>query len=370
VELDKAAASTYAANFSEELGNAERVFAGDIKEWDPGDLGTEVDVILGGPPCQGFSNLGKNDPDDPRNQLWREYVRVVEKLEPKIFVIENVDRFLSPKNREFALLQAAMNDGPLKNYELRADHLVAADFGAPQKRKRAIVLATHKDLAEVHGPLTHPHPTHSDPNKIMPGLWEHGEGPQAWVTAESVFGQRGRPKTVLKPRTTDLPDRWGNPLGLNKELPGAFRTPELHIGRNPTPLSIRRYKAIPPGGNRHHIKPEDSTESWLNHKSGSHDVMGRMYLDQPSVTIRTEFYKPEKGRYLHPWAHRPITHYEAARLQGFPDDFLWYGSKIDIATQIGNAVPVDLSRALAGQIHRYLVAAGVVQASPTIESAA
>ena len=82
--------------------------------------------------------------------------------------------------------------------------------------------------------------------------------------------------------------------------------------------------------------------------------MGRLHLDRPSVTIRTEFYKPEKGRYLHPWAHRPITHYEAALLQGFPEDFLWCGSKTEIARQIGNAVPVGLARAIAGQVHGYL----------------
>ncbi|MEU8270137.1 DNA cytosine methyltransferase, partial [Sphaerisporangium sp. NPDC049002] len=96
------------------------------------------------------------------------------------------------------------------------------------------------------------------------------------------------------------------------------------------------------------------------HRSGSHDVMGRLYLDRPSVTIRTEFYKPEKGRYLHPWAHRPITHYEAALLQGFPEDYLWCGSKIEIARQIGNAVPVDLAKAIAGRVYSYLRATGHV----------
>ena len=74
--------------------------------------------------------------------------------------------------------------------------------------------------------------------------------------------------------------------------------------------------------------------------------MGRMHWDKPSVTVRTEFFKPEKGRYLHPTADRAITHFEAARLQGFPDDYLWVGSKVAIARQIGNAVPVPLSRSL------------------------
>lgn len=82
--------------------------------------------------------------------------------------------------------------------------------------------------------------------------------------------------------------------------------------------------------------------------------MGRLRVNSPSVTIRTEFYKPEKGRYLHPREPRPITHYEAALIQGFPERFKWFGTKTDIARQIGNAVPVGLGRALAESIHRFL----------------
>ena len=82
--------------------------------------------------------------------------------------------------------------------------------------------------------------------------------------------------------------------------------------------------------------------------------MGRLYWDRPSVTIRTEFFKPEKGRYLHPEANRAITHYEAAVLQGFPEDHKFVGSKTAIARQIGNAVPIGLGRALAQAIHEHL----------------
>ncbi|MFD0469817.1 DNA cytosine methyltransferase [Nonomuraea thailandensis] len=97
-----------------------------------------------------------------------------------------------------------------------------------------------------------------------------------------------------------------------------------------------------------------STESWDNHRTGTGDVMGRLRLGEPSVTIRTEFFKPEKGRYLHPTRHRPITHYEAARIQGFSVDFRWCGSKVEIAKQIGNAVPIPLGRAIAGAIYDLL----------------
>jgi DNA (cytosine-5)-methyltransferase 1 len=358
VELDVAAASTYAVNFGKEAGGVDKIFAGDIKDWNPGDLTDEIDVILGGPPCQGFSGLGKEDPGDERNQLWREYVRVVEKVEPKIFVIENVDRFFNKP--EWEELYQATQGGPLRDYILQPEHLIAADFGVPQARKRAIVLATHKSLLHQHpeaAPLKHPSPTHRDMTKARANPGTGAEELPPWVPVSEIFGEKEAPRTVLSPHTTELPEGRCNPLG--KDVPGPFRTIDLHIGRRPTELSLRRYKAIPPGGNRHNIKPEDSTDSWLKHRSGSHDVMGRLYLDRPSVTIRTEFFKPEKGRYLHPWAPRPITHYEAALIQGFPEDFLWCGSKIDIARQIGNAVPVGLSRAIAGQVYKYLMATGM-----------
>lgn len=357
VEWDIAAASTYAANFADEAGGNDHIFAGDIKDWDPGVIDSSVDVILGGPPCQGFSGLGKEDPDDPRNKLWEEYVRVVLSLEPKIFVIENVDRFF--RSREFELLKASTSDaGKLRAYKLEAKILNAADYGVPQARKRAIVLATHRDIVSKHPkrePMRHPRPTHRKPNK-------NSDAPMLldvlkdWVPASVVFST-----TSAETPTTELPDRYCQPLGTR--LPGTFRTSELHIGRNPTARSLARYRAIPEGGNRKDLPAHLSTPNWIKHKNGSGDVMGRMYWDQPSVTIRTEFYKPEKGQYLHPqWdrddparsVDRPITHFEAARLQSFPDSFGWCGTKVEIARQIGNAVPPMLAEAIARHLESYL----------------
>ncbi|MFK8847571.1 DNA cytosine methyltransferase [Streptomyces sp. Ac-502] len=298
----------------------------------------------GGPPCQGFSGLGKEDANDPRNKLWREYSRIVNTIKPKLFIVENVDRFL--RSPEFALLHAATEkpDGILKDYVL-AQHAVlnAADYGVPQARRRAIVVAVRRDIA-APADVSYPEATHAkNASGFLPGA-----GPAPWVAVgPSVFAH-----TATETQTTELPEGTCNPLG--KELPGAFRTTQLHFGRNPTQLSQDRYRAIPEGGNRHDLPRNLSTEKWLAHKNGSHDVMGRMYWDRPSVTIRTEFYKPEKGRYLHPRAHRPITHYEAALIQGFPPEFLWCGSKIQIGRQIGNAVPVGLSRALAKMVYETL----------------
>ncbi|MBB5121477.1 cytosine methyltransferase [Streptomyces eurocidicus] len=352
VEFDEAAASTYAANFPEA-----EVHAGDIGEWDPGDfIGSEV--ILGGPPCQGFSGLGKEKADDPRNQLWQEYIRVVKKVSPKIFIMENVDRFL--RSGQFEELKKITAPGEqLEEYELRVEILNSADYGVPQARKRAIVIGTHKDL-----PVTkHPRPTHDrKADAWQPALADPGdsEPPQPWVAVGPAVFDRTR---FVELR--DMPERPGgddSPLGLKQ--PGPFFTHELHIRRTPEMLSLARYRAIPPGGNRHDLRGkwvelEDrciylSTPSWDAHNNGSGDVMGRMHADRPSVTIRTEAYKPEKGRYLHPTEHRPITQYEMALIQGFPEDFKWHGTKIEIARQIGNAVPIGLAKALASVVYKTL----------------
>ncbi len=354
VEWDVAAASTYAANFAGP-DDEDLVFAGDIAQWPSGPVPSDVDVILGGPPCQGFSGLGKGDVDDPRNKLWREYTKVVNLLHPKVFVMENVDRFLRSPEYDALFTATEKPGGELRDYHLEEVRVLnAADYGVPQARRRAIVLATRRDLIDAHldgQALGYPAPTHRKPTSgpLFPELDSTGRRP--WIPVSTIFA-----RTPLETSKTALPDRRCSPLGV--ELPGTFRTTELHIGRNPQEKSLNRYKAIPPGGNRHNLPRELSTDSWRNHRTGSQDVMGRLHATRPSVTIRTEFYKPEKGRYLHPVAHRPITHYEAALIQGFPPDFLWCGSKVQIARQIGNAVPIGLARVLAGTVYDYLCSVG------------
>ncbi len=124
-------------------------------------------------------------------------------------------------------------------------------------------------------------------------------------------------------------------------------------------MSLERYKAVPPGGNRFDLmrkRPDITPDCWKNKRTGSTDVFGRMWWDEPAPTIRTEFFKPEKGRYLHPEAHRPITIREAARLQTFPDEFIFLGSNVQVAKQIGNAVPVALGERIALQVRSTLTA--------------
>lgn len=299
VEIEPAAARTYAANFGG------HVFAGRIEE--VADF-PSTDVIIGGPPCQGFSPLGRDRDHHSRqglNELWKEYLRAVKQTRPKIFVIENVPEFL--KSGQFqTFLEQFGTDDVLREYIVEYRVINAADYGVPQRRKRGIVIGSR-----VGAPIW-PAKTHG-PDAVPP-----------------------RPFATVRDAIADLPIE---PTDEN-----------LHWGRNPKPTSIERYMAVPEGGNRFDLarnRPDLLPDCWRNKKSGTTDVFGRMWWDRPSFTIRTEFFKPEKGCYLHPQAHRPITHREAARLQTFADDFVFVGSKTEVARQIGNAVPPMLATAVA-----------------------
>jgi DNA (cytosine-5)-methyltransferase 1 len=154
------------------------------------------------------------------------------------------------------------------------------------------------------------------------------------------------PATYPTFETQGLP-RWRTVKDAIGDMPKDPDGKNWHIGRNPTEKSRKRYRCIPPGGNRWNLPPELMPECWKRKTEGGTDLFGRLSWDKPSVTIRTEFFKPEKGRYLHPSENRPITHREAARLQGFNDSFNFLGTKIEVARQIGNAVPPPLALQIA-----------------------
>lgn len=400
VEHDTAAAATYAVNFGQLRPDGTipeaRIHLGDIEKWEPTEDDLHAEVIIGGPPCQGFSALNRAKKGIERNRLWEEFVRIVAQVRPKVFVIENVDRFL--KSDEFRnLLSEVGDEGRLSGYRLvdppghsphdteeqriRRHLLNAADYGAVQARRRTIVIGVRKDVDDAN-PMSYPLPTHRRRPKqadraAMQALDGVGPDLEFWRPVDAVFEESAK----LQLKGTELPDGEMYVPDIGETVSGIFTTDNLHFGRRPEPLSIARYRAIPAGGNRKDLQgkwftvrengeiaifsepnPRGvrtavrylSTESWDNHRNGTGDVMGRLRLGEPSVTIRTEFFKPEKGRYLHPTEHRPITHFEAARIQGFPRDFRWCGSKTDIARQIGNAVPIPLGKAVAGAIYRCL----------------
>lgn len=289
----------------------------------------QADVVIGGPPCQGFSLLNKQRKEDIRKQLWRPFLRIVQHTGAQVFVMENVPQLIgSTEHAEIVEVSKTLG------FKLAWAKLCAADYGVPQTRWRAFIVGCRfTDPAHFFPPKK----THQKPVKAETGILFSEEfdtyisQPMSWRTVRDAIG--------------DLPDALGTEI---RNEPPPF---DLHFGRTPTPLSLKRYKTIPKEGmNRFDLQrlaPELTPECWIRKTKGGTDLFGRLWWDRPAFTIRTEFFKPEKGRYLHPRKHRPITHREAARLQSFPDSFKFAGSKIEIAKQIGNAVPPLLAARIA-----------------------
>lgn len=332
-DFDDSCVETYNANFGEHCVPGDIV---DILK-DPDTRIPKADVVIGGPPCQGFSLLNKKREGDPRKQLWRPYFEVVERSRAKIFVMENVPQLLgSFEHGEI------MGMGEAMGFKVWGAVLCAADYGVPQTRRRAFIIGCKLFDPKFVFP---PRKTHFDPSKggvqtsfLQADCNGYLPGAVKWCTVHDAIA--------------DLP----RPVGteIRSEPPPL----DLHFGRSPTPMSLSRYKAVPEEGmNRFDLQkraPELTPACWIRKKSGGTDLFGRLWWNRPAFTIRTEFFKPEKGRYLHPGQHRPITHREAARLQSFPDDFVFKGSKIEIAMQIGNAVPPGLAARVADVVYLLL----------------
>jgi len=332
-DYDLAAAATFECNFG-------HMHPGDIVSLldDHEVVIPKADVVIGGPPCQGFSLLNRERIGDPRRHLWIPFLEVVQRCDATVWMMENVPQLLGSPEHE-AILERAADIG----FRTKSAILCAADYGVPQTRYRAIIVGARSQDPHLFFP---PKRTHRQPpegphrplfNGNSAGWTNH---PKPWLTVRDAIAD-------LEPPT-------------ETEIRGDVEPPlDLHIRRNPTKMSEERYRAVPEGGNRfdlQHNRPDITPGCWIRKTSGGTDLFGRLWWDRPSVTVRTEFFKPEKGRYLHPEQHRPITHREAARIQTFPDDFRFIGSKTDIAKQIGNAVPPVLAARLADVVLAMLLA--------------
>lgn len=258
-------------------------------------------------------------------------MQVVEHSKVSVFVMENVPQILGSQEYE-EIISRSKELG----FSTWSGVLPAADYGVPQLRRRAFIVGSKMgNPSEFFPPIK----SHFNPDKTPTQLTfysgQYSSDAQPWRTVKDAIG--------------DLPA----PVGT--EILDIAPPLNLHFGRTPSEMSLSRYKAIPEEGmNRfdlQRIAPEITPDCWKRKTSGGTDLFGRLWWKRPAFTIRTEFYKPEKGRYLHPQQHRPITHREAARLQTFPDSFIFTGSKIEIARQIGNAVPPLLAAAVANTLY-------------------
>lgn len=281
----------------------------------------KVNMIIGGPPCQGFSLKGKNlGLDDPRNFLFLEYVDIVKRLKPEIFVIENVKNMISSGEGYF--IKQIYEKFTDLGYTLNHGILNAYNFGVPQTRERTIIIGTlNKKGISLPDEYVEKKTTVRDAISDLSYL-ESGEG-----SDESEY--------INEPMTDYQLEMRGNVTVLHN-----------HKATNHSKVALDKLKLIPPEGDKTSM-PE---ELYGNQKFMT--TWSRLVWDKPSPTVDTRFDTPSNGRNSHPYLNRAITPREAARLQSFPDDFIFYGKKTSVCKQIGNAVPPLLAKAIGKHIKK------------------
>ena len=256
-----------------------------------------MDVIVGGPPCQGFSTLGKQDAEDERNDMWRHYAHTIRRAQPKFFVVENVGTFLD--SEQFSQFAAETNpSGSLSQYAVRETVLNAADFGAAQTRKRAVVIGHHRDIR-------------------FPGFPETTHQRDSWVALKEVLV--GLPERI---KDIGLPNRHTSFGG--KVLPGEFATHELHLHRKYESKSLERFGHIPPGGNRFDI-PMGSPAVLEGSQVGVRRRHGQTSLGPPVGNDPDRVLQAGEGPL--PAPNRASGSYASRGSPdpGFPDDYRWVG---------------------------------------------
>lgn len=311
VEWNRHACNTYRANLIKTGLTKAHLFEGDIANLDPLDVQSTIgvekhcDILLGGPPCQGFSahRLNNTGVDDPRNSLLLRYFEYVRVLRPTFFLVENVPGLLWPRHAKFVDAFYSLADAA--DYGVMAPTILnARDFGVAQNRRRVFLLGY--DRKRTVAPSWPPPPTHAAPDS--------GSGLPAWLSASIAF---------------------------EKEcLDGDMNNIHMSHGKD---LLETFAKTPPNGGSR---KQSGRILPCHERHVGHHDVYGRIDPSVPAPTMTTACINPSKGRFVHPTENHGITLRQAARLQSFPDWFTFEGGLMAGGVQVGNAVPVELAKAL------------------------
>lgn len=316
-EWDSFVARAYKKNFP----NTE-VIVKDITKLDLqkqfGKYSGEIDVVVGGPPCQGFSQKGKRmSVNDSRNFLFKYYVEVVKIVNPKYFVMENVPNLLTTENgyfkEEIEMLFAKLG------YKITADVLNACDYGVPQNRKRAVIIGKKGNTP----------PKLPSASGIRNTIWD-AIGDLAFLSSNEGEEIMKYPKEAHTDYQSKM--RKGSTLLHN------------HVATKHSQIALERLKLIPPECGKESLPVQHRTKSIYS------GTWCRMKKNDISVTITTRFDTPSSGCFSHPFLDRAITVREAARIQSFPDTFIFYGSKHSQMKQVGNAVPPMLAKAIADSI--------------------
>jgi DNA (cytosine-5)-methyltransferase 1 len=324
----------------------------------------KVHGLIGGPPCQGFSSAGKREIDDKRNLLALEYLKFVDFLRPDFVVLENVPQFLHHKIYKdiFEYLKT--------KYYLASGVLNSALYGTPQTRLRAVIIGFRK---KTKIKPTLPLPTHAPINPIFgyrtkqlvdPNVYfSEILGINATIKLDKIFGSNIEQK-IYKPFVT-VEDAIGDLPSINSgESADIYLTQPTsdyqrksrkevnilhnHISRKHDDNILNLFENLPEGGD---LKDLDIRFHPANHFSQAYSRLHRLGLAR---TITNSFQNPGSGRFTHYRDNRTLTVREAARLQGFSDDFVFVGAQTEQLKYVGNAVPIPLAEAIANHIYGLL----------------
>lgn len=343
VEKDDWASETYRFNHPNT-----KVITSDITQIHDLDLlvlkNVKVDGIIGGPPCQGFSLSGNRDKKDPRNSLFMDFVRFVKHFKPSFFMMENVPGLLSMKNAKGEFVKdLILSEYDKSGYNATYKVLNAAEYGVPQSRTRVIFIGIRKDLPFIPEEL-YPAPTHLGNQQITID--------QAIMDLPQIESGQGTEKQVYGYEPQNDYQIWAR---------GTYTEVTNHIAMRHTSRLIERFKVIPQGGSladvpQEHMQRQRGNALVTSGKIFSQNNM-RPYGDRPSPTIAASF----QSNFVHPHLNRNYTAREAARLQSFPDWYVFQGKRTTMSweknlsqyQQIGNAVPPLLAKAIADNIVEY-----------------
>lgn len=322
----------------------------------------ELDLLAGGPPCQGFSIIGERDRSDPRNDLFGHCLRLADELRPKAVLIENVTG-LATMSRGAVLAELGRRFGQV-GYTVACAELLAAQYGVPQMRWRMAFVGWRRDQYERYEHTGFPAPTHGrlGIGALVPNRTVHpAEGAEFLTTYEAVGDL---PPVAAGGQVSVYA---GPPDGVYQRAMRAGLGAELfnHYAPAVSELTLTRIRALAPGQDWRDLPPDLLPAGLRRALRKDHTRRyRRMRWDTTPRTIITKFRDPKSGEYTHPAQHRTISVREAARIQSFPDWFELAGTNSDQYEQVGNAVPPLLGRAVGFAVRAALEGGDPVPRAP------
>lgn len=316
IEYDKDIALSYQKNHPSTKMYSQDISIVDFEELKKNHR--EIDVIVGGPPCQGFSQKGKRlSVNDDRNYMFQRFIDAVTIFKPQYFVLENVPNILTTASGFFKneIIEGFEKIG----YKVYSDVLNASDYGVPQNRRRAFFVGT---LGK--NKLAFPKP--KDRKVTIK---------EAIYDLPFIGSGEGQQEASYKQLATS---------SFQKKLRNGSKVLHNHVATNHSKVALERLSLIPKGKGREVLPPEHRTKSIYS------GTWSRLKEDDIAATITTRFDTPSSGLFTHPVLNRCLTVREAARIQSFPDSFVFYGTKTNQMKQVGNAVPPLLAAEIANII--------------------